>query len=357
MNGLAQRESKVSGEGGLIADLAQGSLAARAAEPDHGEGGDGQTQEAACLNCGAKLLGRHCHHCGQAAQVHKTLGAFLHDLLHGVFHFEGKIWRTLPLLAWNPGRLTREYIDGRRANYVSPVALFLFSVFLMFAVVKQFGFDFDPDMTATINGKNLAGIEAVEQSMKALDQQRAVLVRQGKDTAQIDSDIEGHKISLKTMQRIKGGGLGEGAIKSEVPWLNRQFQAFRSNPAFLIFQLRTNAYKFSWALIPISVPFVWLLFAWRRRFGLYDHTVFVTYSLCFMMLLVIALTLASAAGLPGVAALALLIPPLHILRQLRATYAIGWLSALWRTLAVLGIALAALLLFALLIVAETGSRS
>ena len=38
--------------------------------------------------------------CGQAAHIHKTLGAFFNDLLHGVFHFEGKIWRTLPLLAW-----------------------------------------------------------------------------------------------------------------------------------------------------------------------------------------------------------------------------------------------------------------
>ena len=64
-----------------------------------------------------------------------SLGAFVHDLLHGVFHFEGKIWRTLPLLAWRPGELTRRYIDGERARFVSPIALFLFIVFLMFAVI------------------------------------------------------------------------------------------------------------------------------------------------------------------------------------------------------------------------------
>ena len=56
--------------------------------------------------------------------------------LHGVLHFEGKIWRTLPLLAWKPGELTRRYIDGERARFVSPIALFLFSVFLMFAVAQ-----------------------------------------------------------------------------------------------------------------------------------------------------------------------------------------------------------------------------
>ncbi|MFD1959902.1 DUF3667 domain-containing protein [Novosphingobium panipatense] len=95
---------------------------------------DGHTHESACLNCGTALVGTHCHACGQAAHVHRTLGAFFHDLLHGVFHFEGKTWRTLPLLAWKPGELTRQYVEGRRASFVSPIALFLFSVFLMFAV-------------------------------------------------------------------------------------------------------------------------------------------------------------------------------------------------------------------------------
>ena len=40
--------------------------------------------------------------------------------------------RTLPMLAWKPGELTRRYIDGQRARFVSPIALFLFCVFLMF---------------------------------------------------------------------------------------------------------------------------------------------------------------------------------------------------------------------------------
>ena len=40
------------------------------------------------------------------------------------------------MLAWRPGELTRRYIDGERARFVSPIALFLFSVFLMFAVLS-----------------------------------------------------------------------------------------------------------------------------------------------------------------------------------------------------------------------------
>ena len=105
-----------------IGDAATGAVIARTVEPKAGEA-DGHTGETNCLNCGTELIADYCHRCGQRAHVHRTIGAFFHDLLHGVFHFEGKIWRTLPMLAWRPGELTRRYVDGERARFVSPIAL------------------------------------------------------------------------------------------------------------------------------------------------------------------------------------------------------------------------------------------
>ena len=58
----------MSNGGEIIGDIAQGALTARAVEPSHGEGSDGHTAEAACLNCGTVLIGSHCHACGQASQ-------------------------------------------------------------------------------------------------------------------------------------------------------------------------------------------------------------------------------------------------------------------------------------------------
>ena len=91
-----------------------GGLAARAMEPSAGEG-DGAAG-GACLNCGTGLLGPHCHRCGQSGHIHRTLSAWWHDLAHGVLHMDGKTWRTLPLLAWRPGQLTRRYVAGERAS-------------------------------------------------------------------------------------------------------------------------------------------------------------------------------------------------------------------------------------------------
>ena len=122
-----------------IGSVVEGGMLARAVEPKAGEAADGHSHESACLNCGTALIGSHCHNCGQAAHIHRTIGAFFHDIAHGVLHFDGKTFRTLPLLAWKPGELTRRYIAGERARFVSPMALFLFSVFLMFAVFQLAG--------------------------------------------------------------------------------------------------------------------------------------------------------------------------------------------------------------------------
>jgi len=128
--------------GELVADVVTVAAFAHAVEArggTHAAAGDRahDHEHGLCLNCGTALIDAHCHRCGQAGHVHRTAGAFFHDVLHGVFHFEGKAWRTLPLLVFHPGALTRRYVAGERARFVSPIALFLFSVFLMFAVLAQ----------------------------------------------------------------------------------------------------------------------------------------------------------------------------------------------------------------------------
>ncbi|MGN6501080.1 MAG: DUF3667 domain-containing protein, partial [Tsuneonella sp.] len=97
----------IEGVASGLADVATGALAARAVEPAAASStrADGHTHEGACLNCGTPLIGPHCYECGQRAHVHRTISAFFHDLLHGVLHFEGKTWRTIPMLAWKPGQL------------------------------------------------------------------------------------------------------------------------------------------------------------------------------------------------------------------------------------------------------------
>src|SRR3712207_2734111 len=155
-------------------------LAARAVEPSGGE--HGAEGHGPCLNCGAEVTRRYCPECGQPAHVHRTLGAFWHDIAHSVLHFEGKIWRTLPMLAWRPGELTRRYVSGERARFVSPMALFLFSVFLMFAVFSLIGAPLI-GVGDTGNGDPAAEIRELDRSIAKLEDQRKAQAAKGQDTA------------------------------------------------------------------------------------------------------------------------------------------------------------------------------
>lgn len=322
-----------------IADAVTGATLARAAEPATGVDQSGHTAERACLNCGTTLTGDYCHRCGQKGHVHRSLGAFGHDLLHGVFHFEGKVWRTLPMLAWHPGELTRRYIEGQRACFVSPVALFLFSVFLMFAVLGATG------ILSDSTGANIrAGINntVVEQRalVARLEQQRASAQAQRQPTADLDRKLRSARDDLQVTEAFQDRGeLKEGAITGEAatiaPWLRGLVEKVSTNPELLFFKLKTNAYKFSWMLIPMSVPFMWLLFPFSRKYRFYDHTVFVTYLLCFMTLLAVVASLLDAGGLPNLASLCALVPPVHMYRQLKGAYRLRRWSALWRTLLLL----------------------
>jgi hypothetical protein len=366
----AEGAAMVSGIEG-VGEAVTGGMLARAVEPEAGE--DGHTHETNCLNCGTALNGHFCSQCGQKGHVHRTLGAFWHDLLHGVLHFEGKMWRTLPLLAWRPGELTRRYIAGERARFVSPMALFLFSVFLTFAVFSLVGGPF------TTSGSRQASREAaadIARERSQLDQRIADLQRQRRElagrrqpTAPVDAQLRGlrqERAMLDTARSIVlvPSNAPEGStetvdLRGEVntgwPWLDRAIEKAGDNPSLLIYKLQNNAYKFSWALIPISVPFVWLLFLHRRRyrvFKAYDHVVFVTYSIAFMSLGLVVLSLLRPLGV-GQALIGLVftfVPPIHIYRQLRGAYGLRWYSALWRTAALLVVAgFASMIFFTLLL--------
>lgn len=367
-----------------VGEAVTGGMIARAVEPEAGE--DGHTHEGQCLNCGAELNGPYCHQCGQKSHVHRTLTAFWHDIAHSVLHFEGKIWRTLPMLAWRPGELTRRYIHGERAKFVSPVALFLFSVFLMFAVLSLVGPPMGRNEGDTASADARSDLireynESRAERRGALNALRTGRERQaaaGRSTAGTDAEIRRLEAQLQLEERLFRQTMNVVASPSASPWgppadedrlqlkvserptnvdfINRGIAKARENPALLAYKLQNNAYKFSWALIPISVPFVWLLFLHRRRYRqykAYDHTVFVTYSIAFMSLGFILLSLLQPLNIgEAIIGLAILfVPPVHMYRQLRGAYLLSRFSAIWRTAALIFFAFVAGMLFFMLLLA------
>jgi Protein of unknown function (DUF3667) len=94
-----------------------------------------------CHNCGIRLAGRFCAACGQkAVPLSVTLHDFFHELTHEMLHVDGRIVQSIRRLLLSPGFLTREYIEGRRARWISPIRLYLIFSVIFFALSALTGF-------------------------------------------------------------------------------------------------------------------------------------------------------------------------------------------------------------------------
>lgn len=90
-----------------------------------------------CENCGSLLQGEFCHRCGQEV-IHnrRFFGGVILDLLNTFFSYDSKVNRTFLPLFFKPGFLTREYMAGRRARYILPFRLYLFSSVFCFILLS-----------------------------------------------------------------------------------------------------------------------------------------------------------------------------------------------------------------------------
>jgi hypothetical protein len=218
----------------------------------------------------------------------------------------------------------------------------------MFAVLSATGHS----NTHVGSGNDLAAQQQdAEQKLTRLQETRASLVERKQPTTDVDDRIGDTKGEIELIKMMRQRGVASAVLhqkssgETDIPWLNDALQKAKANPDLVLYKLKSNSYKWSWAIIPLSVPFVWLLFPFSRRFKAYDHTVFVTYSVAFMTLLVTAGALLSAAGFSGVAGLIVLFVPWHMYRQLRGTYGCGRWGAIWRVSVLLFVALLVLTAF------------
>jgi hypothetical protein len=90
-----------------------------------------------CRNCGVHAPEHYCPHCGQGTKEHPpTFGEFVHEFILHYFAAEGRLWRTLAALVFHPGRLTIDYLRGRKLAYVLPFRLYLTVSIVFFLLLK-----------------------------------------------------------------------------------------------------------------------------------------------------------------------------------------------------------------------------
>lgn len=97
---------------------------------------DHELAQTKCLNCSTSVEGSFCNNCGQSVRDNKdrSIGRLLGDFLNNVFFLDNRFFISVWYLIRYPGRMTEEFLEGKRKKFISPVTLFLFFNVIYFIV-------------------------------------------------------------------------------------------------------------------------------------------------------------------------------------------------------------------------------
>lgn len=158
-----------------------------------------ERKEKVCLNCKAELYGRYCHSCGQQnLEPKETVWHLVQHFFNDITHFDGSFFSTVKYLMRKPGFLSSEYIAGRRASYLNPIRMYVFTSAFFFIIL--FSLKKPEDMVRQNPTKETVTLRGLQQ----LKEKKA---REEKDLAKTSDDDD--KNELKTGISHLGMEIGE----------------------------------------------------------------------------------------------------------------------------------------------------
>jgi hypothetical protein len=332
-----------------------------------------------CLNCGTELKGPFCYYCGQPDRNFlRFFPALLRELMSDFLDLDSRFARTIKPLLFKPGRLTRDYLDGRRFRYTPPMRLYLFSSIAFFLLAAMLSNNaISTSSSRSEDGERVISLspntENLEQARTALDQVPDELrqeldldkkVQQAIDRADKQAETEGEDGESKPDENIFDSGQisfnDEPWDRETNPvdikwapvwvndWINDEVEAspekaerINDNPNLIVEQVFEILPATMFILLPLVALIFkfWYLFSNRYYvehliFALHNHS-FLFVSLMLMLLLIVAEGRLSDAGAATAANVAegLVIGlsiwmPIYLLVSLRHVYRQNWFLTL-----------------------------
>lgn len=271
-----------------------------------------QRKETNCLNCNAEVTGRYCSVCGQEnIEPHETAWHLITHFFNDITHFDSKFFTTLKILFTQPGFLAEEYRIGRRASYLNPVRLYVFSSFFFFLVIFSLeggkdsideGFEVDKK----INGKTMEQLNKMDSTefndfTKALNNGKPLTREEFKLFA--DTVKEGRMILVKDYKSseeydslYKAGKVNDSWIESKFKRklisLDSKSRKTHESPFKEIGEKFLHSFpQMLFISLPLFAFFLNLLYKKHKQFTYVNHGIFTIYLyvFCFMMILLLSL--------------------------------------------------------------------
>jgi rRNA maturation endonuclease Nob1 len=163
-----------------------------------------------CLNCDNALRpeDNFCPNCGQENNSHKVpVKHLLLEVFVDFFHFDTKLWNTVKASVTQPGKITIDYLNGKRARYVPPVKFYVFVSFIFFLLLGKLSEE------AIDNNQNFIKVQSDPGfSISISELQGNKKVYHSKDTndvRMISFNFESKDSLTAKIQRLKNGSTAE----------------------------------------------------------------------------------------------------------------------------------------------------
>jgi hypothetical protein len=101
-----------------------------------------------CLNCHHPLdiSDEYCPNCSQLNSTKKlAFNDFFNEFFAGIFAYDSRFYRTLNVLLLKPGKISKDYIEGKRVRYANPYRFYL-SASIIFFLIWSFTHDYDTNI-------------------------------------------------------------------------------------------------------------------------------------------------------------------------------------------------------------------
>ncbi|MBW8760521.1 MAG: DUF3667 domain-containing protein [Burkholderiales bacterium] len=211
-----------------------------------------------------------------------TLGEFLHEFVGHYVALEGALWRTLRMLVTRPGQLTREYLDGRRRQYVLPLRLYLTASFVFFLVLRIAAASMQPETEFKVDGRKVPAAE-----YEAMTASHAATAASLPTAPKVEQEPAG-----------ACGGPGQRACGRVEAVFNESLKRLQAHPQEEM--ARTREHLLHWApyavfvLLPAFAGIMMLVYR-RRRMTYGEHFVFSLHLHAFWFIAGLALLVLPAA--------------------------------------------------------------
>jgi uncharacterized membrane protein len=294
-----------------------------------------------CPNCAHAVSGPYCAQCGQKVIIETpTLFEFVHEYLHHYVAIDGTLTRTLWSLITRPGKLTTEYIIGRRHSYIKPLQLYLTISFIFFILFGYFG----PSITEAVKADPPANAKA---EVHAPGTKKDAKLNDIDLVKGLQQELAGHQNSVIRTSAEKGTFLYRWAEQAQ-----KRLNSFETDPTAAFKNLRRDVLEHApygiFVLMPIFASLLGLMF-WRRHVRYGAHLVFALHFHAFAFLALIVTLVPVALSLSDWISIVLLV---YLVMAMRRVYQGGWFSVTLRALLLVFIYSIFVMIVSLMILAQ-----